>query len=126
MVSFNPSYFPGRVFPLEGASMTHTGIAYVYLLPQSGCVSAPRIAPASRMSPSHETGGSKQHKPQRNVQFFFTFFLNVSVVLVFCLFCIFASSDILGKKRLENSMHRGDVVVMMCVNYSSLSIVVAD
>lgn len=126
MVSFNPSCFPGRVFPLEGASMTHSGIAYVYLLPQSGCVSAPRLAHTSRMPPSHETGGLYSTNRKEMYNFFLHFFFYVSVVLVFRLFCIFASSDILGKKRLENSMHRGDVVVMTCVNYSSLSIVVAD
>lgn len=40
--------------------------------------------------------GSIQHKLQRNIVQFYNFFFNVSVVLVFC---IFASSDFLEKRK---------------------------
>lgn len=58
------------------------------------------VLPESLIPPEcllHMRLGSKQHKPQRKCTVCFYFF-NLSVVVVFHLFCIFASSDVLGKK----------------------------
>lgn len=99
-----------------------------YLLLNLGCLSAlPELITApDRLL--HMRPGFIQHKLQRKVvQFVGFFFLNVSVVLE-CFVCfVFLHHQTLWKKR-KNEMHRGDVVVMTCVNYSlsSLSIVVAD
>lgn len=99
-----------------------------YLLLNLGCLSAlPELITAPDCL-LHMRPGFIQHKLQRKVvQFVGIFFFNVSVVLE-CFVCfVFLHHQTLWKKR-KNEMHRGDVIVMTCVNYSlsSLSIVVAD